>query len=74
MKLLIIAGKDKLSKSFSLDYNIDEGHYERTINTSSVSLVIIGVNETDLGLYYCGGRNNTKSIQFGKAVRLTFGG
>ncbi|KAL6473511.1 hypothetical protein MHYP_G00170720 [Metynnis hypsauchen] len=73
MKLLIIAGKEKLSKSFSLIYNINENHYDGTINTSSVSLVIIGVNESDLGLYYCGGRNNTKSITFGKAIRLIFG-
>ncbi|XP_017581228.1 uncharacterized protein LOC108444527 [Pygocentrus nattereri] len=73
MKLLIIAGKEKLSKSFSLIYNINEGHYDGTINTHSVSLVIIGVDESDLGLYYCGGQNNTKSIEFGKAIRLTVG-
>ncbi|KAL6473505.1 hypothetical protein MHYP_G00170660 [Metynnis hypsauchen] len=73
LKLLIIAGKGKLNKSFSLSHNVDEDHYDGTINTSSVSLVIVGVNESDLGLYYCGGRNITTSIQFGKAVRLTFG-
>ncbi|KAL7858721.1 hypothetical protein AOLI_G00188230 [Acnodon oligacanthus] len=73
LKLLITAGKEVLSKSFSFIYNINEGHYDGTMNSSSVSLVIVGVNESDLGLFYCGGRNTTTSIQFGKAVRLTFG-
>ncbi|KAL7858728.1 hypothetical protein AOLI_G00188300 [Acnodon oligacanthus] len=73
LKLLISAGKGKLSESFSISYNINEGHYDGTMNSSSVSLEIAGVNESDLGLFYCGGRNITRSIQFGKAVRLTFG-
>ncbi|KAL6473481.1 hypothetical protein MHYP_G00170420 [Metynnis hypsauchen] len=72
MKLLISAGKDKLNKSFSLNHNVDEGHYEGIENTRSVSLVIIGVNESDLGLYYCGGRGQKSLLQFGKAIRLTF--
>ncbi|XP_036419179.1 uncharacterized protein LOC118802862 [Colossoma macropomum] len=72
MKLLVSAGKDKLNKSFSLNHNVDEDHYEGTENSSSVSLVIIGVNETDLGQYYCGGRGQKSLLQFGKAIRLTF--
>ncbi|KAL7868532.1 hypothetical protein SRHO_G00099160 [Serrasalmus rhombeus] len=72
MKLLVSAGKDKLNKSFFLNYNMDEGHYDGTINSSSVSLVIIGVNKSDLGLYYCGGRGRKSFLQFGKATRLTF--
>ncbi|KAL7868519.1 hypothetical protein SRHO_G00099030 [Serrasalmus rhombeus] len=72
MKLLVSAGKDKLNKSFFLGYNMDEGHYDGTINSSSVSLVIVGVDETDLGLYYCGGRNGSNPIHFGKAIRLSF--
>ncbi|KAL7868513.1 hypothetical protein SRHO_G00098970 [Serrasalmus rhombeus] len=74
LKVLIVAGKGKLDKSFSLSYNINENHYDGIINTRSVSLEVVGVNESDLGLYYCGGRNITTSIQFGKAIRLTFGG
>ncbi|KAL6473475.1 hypothetical protein MHYP_G00170360 [Metynnis hypsauchen] len=72
MKLLVSAGKDKLNKSFSLNHNVDEGHYEGTENSSSVSLVIIGVDETDLGLYYCSGRGQKSLLQFGKGIRLTF--
>ncbi|KAL7868528.1 hypothetical protein SRHO_G00099120 [Serrasalmus rhombeus] len=72
LKLLIIARKSKLDGSFFLSYNVNGSHYDGSINTGSVHLVIIGVDESDLGLYYCGGRNNTKPIQFGKAVRLTF--
>ncbi|KAI4880097.1 hypothetical protein NFI96_027468, partial [Prochilodus magdalenae] len=69
MKLLITAIKGKLSKSFSLYYNLNEDHYDEIID-----LVVVGVSETDLGLYYCGGRNDTNHIQFGKAIRLNFTG
>ncbi|KAI4901874.1 hypothetical protein NFI96_026939, partial [Prochilodus magdalenae] len=74
MKLLITAGKVKLYKSFTLNYNLNEDHYDGIMKPSSVDLVIVGVNETDLGLYYCGGRNNTQHIPFGKAIRLIFTG
>ncbi|XP_036419165.1 uncharacterized protein LOC118802848 [Colossoma macropomum] len=69
MKLLISARKDKLNKSFFLSCNVDERHYDTTEN---ISLVIIGVDETDLGLYYCGGRNGSNTTYFGKAIRLNF--
>ncbi|KAL6473477.1 hypothetical protein MHYP_G00170380 [Metynnis hypsauchen] len=69
MKLLVSAGKDKLNKSFFHSYNVDDGHYDTTEN---ISLVITGVNETDLGLYYCGGRSGSNPIRFGKAIRLNF--
>ncbi|KAL7868517.1 hypothetical protein SRHO_G00099010 [Serrasalmus rhombeus] len=72
-KLLITVKTGQLDKSFFLSHNINEDHYEGTEDTRSVSLVIVGVKESDLGLYYCGGRNSTTSIQFGKAFRLTFG-
>ncbi|KAI4890345.1 hypothetical protein NFI96_013740 [Prochilodus magdalenae] len=74
MKLLITARKGKLGISFSLNYNLNEDHYDGIMKPGSVDLVIVGVNETDLGLYYCGGRNNTNHIQFGKAIRLNFTG
>ncbi|KAI4900821.1 hypothetical protein NFI96_026831 [Prochilodus magdalenae] len=74
MMVLITAVKRKLYTSFSISYNLNEGHYDGIMKTGSVDLVIVGVNETDLGLYYCGGRNNTNHIQFGKAIRLIFTG
>ncbi|XP_036419168.1 uncharacterized protein LOC118802854 [Colossoma macropomum] len=73
LKMLVTAERGELDRSFSLSHNVDEGRYEGTEDTSSVSLVIIGVDESDLGLYYCGGRNETTLIQFGRAIRLTFG-
>ncbi|XP_053497322.1 uncharacterized protein LOC128618007 [Ictalurus furcatus] len=72
VKLLISAEKSKLKKTFSLSYNVNESHFDITESSSSVSLVIIGVRETDLGLYFCGGRNRTTHIQFGKLTRLNF--
>ncbi|KAK3505878.1 hypothetical protein QTP70_003738 [Hemibagrus guttatus] len=68
---LISAVQGKLDKHFYIDYNEDESHFYLTQSSSSVSLVIIGVRETDLGFYYCGGRNK-QHIQFGKPKRLNF--
>ncbi|KAI5100983.1 hypothetical protein C0J45_9969 [Silurus meridionalis] len=72
VKLLISAEQGLLEKTFSLSYNVNKSHYDPTESSSSVSLVIIGVGETDLGFYYCGGRNDDKHIQFGKPIRLNF--
>ncbi|KAM9496927.1 uncharacterized protein Hap1MRO34_003156 [Clarias gariepinus] len=71
VKLLISAEELKLEKTFSPHYNVDKSHFNVAQNSSSVSLVIIGVRETDLGFYYCGGRNKTHT-QFGKPIRLNF--
>ncbi|XP_053092707.1 uncharacterized protein LOC117598057 [Pangasianodon hypophthalmus] len=72
VKLLISAEKGRVTKTFDLIYNMNESHFVVTESSSSVSLVIIGVRETDLGFYYCGGRNDAKHIQFGKLIRLNF--
>ncbi|XP_053541847.1 uncharacterized protein LOC124627623 isoform X1 [Ictalurus punctatus] len=72
VKLLISAEKSKLKKTFSLSYNVNKSHFDITESSSSVTLVIIGVRETDLGFYFCGGRNRTTHIQFGKFIRLDF--
>ncbi|XP_046715969.1 uncharacterized protein LOC124392797 isoform X2 [Silurus meridionalis] len=72
VKLLISAEQGKLEKTFSLIYIVNKSHFVVTESSSSVSLVIIGVGETDLGFYYCGGRNDDKHIQFGKPIRLNF--
>ncbi|XP_053092700.1 uncharacterized protein LOC117598104 [Pangasianodon hypophthalmus] len=72
VKLLISAVKGNLKKQFILSYNVNVSHFDITETSSSVSLVIIGVRETDLGFYYCGGQNKTTLIQFGKPIRLNF--
>ncbi|XP_046714718.1 uncharacterized protein LOC124392081 [Silurus meridionalis] len=71
---IISARQSSLNKHFYVDYNVDESHFYLTESSSSVSLVIIGVRETDLGFYYCGGRNDETHIQFGKLIRLNFTG
>ncbi|KAF5900508.1 uncharacterized protein DAT39_009801, partial [Clarias magur] len=71
VKLLVSAEESKLKKTYSLSYNVNKSHFDVTESNSSVSLVIIGVRETDLGFYYCGGRNRTHT-QFGKPIRLDF--
>ncbi|KAM9497204.1 uncharacterized protein Hap1MRO34_003372 isoform 1-T1 [Clarias gariepinus] len=72
VKLLISAEEWKLKKTFSLRYNVDKTHFDATESNSSISLMIIGVRETDLGFYYCGGRNDATHTQFGKLIRLNF--
>ncbi|KAI5613010.1 hypothetical protein C0J50_11754, partial [Silurus asotus] len=72
VKLLISAEQGNLKKTFFLSYYVNKSHFVVTQSNSSVSLVIIGVRETDLGFYYCGGRNKMKHIKFGKLIRLNF--
>ncbi|MCI4381440.1 hypothetical protein PGIGA_G00251540 [Pangasianodon gigas] len=69
VKLLIIAKKGKLDTHFSPSSPVDDSHFDVT---EDGGLVIIGVRETDLGFYYCGGQNTTTHIQFGKPIRLNF--
>ncbi|KAF5899905.1 uncharacterized protein DAT39_010395, partial [Clarias magur] len=71
VKLLISAEELKLKKTYYPSYNVNKSHFNVAQSSSSVSLVIIGVRETDLGFYYCGGRNRTHT-QFGKHIRLDF--
>ncbi|XP_066526053.1 uncharacterized protein [Hoplias malabaricus] len=72
MKMLIKADRGKLKKEFSILYNVDESHFDGTESNGSVSLVIYGVTETDLGLYHCGGRGLGPLLQFENAIRLRF--
>ncbi|XP_066526052.1 uncharacterized protein [Hoplias malabaricus] len=74
MKMLIKADRGKLKKEFSILYNVDESHFDGTESNGSVSLVIYGVTETDLGLYHCGGRGLGPLLQFENAIRLRFTG
>ncbi|KAF5900503.1 uncharacterized protein DAT39_009798, partial [Clarias magur] len=70
---LLSAERTKLDKdSYLVVYNVDESHFDVPDSSSSVSLVIIGVREADLGFYYCGGRNDATHTQFGKHIRLNF--
>ncbi|XP_027019461.2 uncharacterized protein LOC113653826 isoform X1 [Tachysurus fulvidraco] len=70
---IISTRQGKVDKHFHVVYNEDKSHFTITESSSSVSLVIIGVRDTDLGFYYCGGRNK-EHIQFGKVISLNFTG
>ncbi|KAI5612980.1 hypothetical protein C0J50_4222 [Silurus asotus] len=71
LRKIISARQKKLSKQFYVDYIVDESHFNLTERSS---LVIYGVQETDLGFYYCEGRNDTKHIQSGEKIKLNFSG
>ncbi|KAM9496271.1 uncharacterized protein Hap1MRO34_024468 [Clarias gariepinus] len=72
LEQLVSAERTKLDKDSYVVYNVDKSHFDVPESSSSVSLVIIGVRETDLGFYYCGGRNDATHTQFGKHIRLNF--
>ncbi|XP_058263674.1 uncharacterized protein LOC131364512 [Hemibagrus wyckioides] len=74
VRKLILAKQRKLDKHFYVDHNENKSHFALTQSSSSVSLVIIGVRETDLGFYYCGGRNEELHTEFGKPIGLNFTG
>ncbi|KAI4874133.1 hypothetical protein NFI96_015846, partial [Prochilodus magdalenae] len=76
LKLIMSVTWARFENEYVVDYNANSSHFqplEGSMN-SSVSLVIIGVGESDAGLYYCGGRLGGQSMRFGKTIRLTFPG
>ncbi|XP_047675946.1 uncharacterized protein LOC113647088 [Tachysurus fulvidraco] len=73
VRQIISTTQGKVGKHFYIVYNEDKSHFAITESSSSVSLVIIGVRDTDLGFYYCGGRNKEHN-QFGKVISLNFTG
>ncbi|XP_026096980.1 uncharacterized protein LOC113068415 [Carassius auratus] len=73
--LLISAARGNLQKKDLITYhNEDQSHFglEADRGLDSISLVIIGVRESDLGLYYCALGISAKTMHFGTAIRLTF--
>ncbi|KAF5900500.1 uncharacterized protein DAT39_009788, partial [Clarias magur] len=70
VRQIISATQSKPVRRYSVAHNSDESHYDATESNSSVGLVIIGAREADLGVYYCGGWNDPRDIQFGKFIRL----
>ncbi|XP_047675940.1 uncharacterized protein LOC113634401 [Tachysurus fulvidraco] len=73
VRQIISTRQGKVDKHFHVVYNEDKSHFAITEISSSVSLVIIGVRDTDLGFYYCGGRKKEHN-QFGKVISLNFTG
>lgn len=75
--LLISAARGNLKKEDLVTYYNENGSHfglEADRRLDSVSLVIAGVRESDLGLYYCALGVSAKTMRFGTAVRLTFAG
>ncbi|KAF5880177.1 uncharacterized protein DAT39_023321, partial [Clarias magur] len=75
VKQVISVEYSRLRQIFQLAYNLDKKNSIAPERSTS-SLVIIGVRETDLGFYYCGGWNKTDHTptQFGNFIRLDFTG
>ncbi|XP_047675948.1 uncharacterized protein LOC125145769 isoform X1 [Tachysurus fulvidraco] len=73
VRQIISTSKGNLDNLFQIVHNDDKSHFAITEISSSVSLVIIGVRDTDLGFYYCGGRKKEHN-QFGKVISLNFTG
>ncbi|KAK9958192.1 hypothetical protein ABG768_012366 [Culter alburnus] len=70
--LLIFAEKDKTGRKFLIKYNQNSNRLNITADSliTTVSLVISGVSESDLGLYFCGTKSDTPEMHFDKPIRL----
>ncbi|XP_060771433.1 uncharacterized protein LOC132882172 [Neoarius graeffei] len=79
LTVIISATKGNLNQELAVDYNKDTEHFQHLFQNDSrhnfsvsLSLTIVDIRQSDIGLYYCGVRQKGKSINFGRAVYLHF--
>ncbi len=74
--LLISVKKDKTGNTLLTNYNQNITRLKITTDTwiTTVSLTIVGVTESDSGIYSCGAKKNTPEMFFDKPIRLEIQG
>ncbi len=74
--LLISVKKDKTGNTLLTNYNQNITRLKITTDTliTTVSLNILGVTESDSGIYSCGAKENTPEMFFDKPIRLEIEG
>ncbi|KAL1254896.1 hypothetical protein QQF64_012957 [Cirrhinus molitorella] len=74
--LLISAQTDITGRQFLTTYNQNQTRLHITADTwiTRSTLVISGVTESDLGLYFCGTKSDTPEMNFDKPIRLEIEG
>ncbi|KAF4081726.1 hypothetical protein AMELA_G00164620 [Ameiurus melas] len=78
LTMIISATKGNLDKELAEDYNKDPQRYKTLIQNNSghglgesLSLNIMDIRQSDIGLYYCGTKHGM-SVNFARAVHLSF--
>ncbi|KAL7858743.1 hypothetical protein AOLI_G00188450 [Acnodon oligacanthus] len=76
LKLIVSVRSTKAQMDIFEDYNQDSSHFQPVADSpnDSVSLHIRAVEQSDAGLYYCGGQTSGRYMTFGEAIHLTFPG
>ncbi|KAL7868540.1 hypothetical protein SRHO_G00099240 [Serrasalmus rhombeus] len=76
LKLIISVRRAKAQMDIFENYNQNSKHFWSFAESpnDSVSLHIGAVEQSDAGLYYCGGQTSGQDMTFGKAILLTFPG
>ncbi|KAL6473473.1 hypothetical protein MHYP_G00170340 [Metynnis hypsauchen] len=76
LKLIVSVRSGKAQMDIIENHNQDSSHFRPFAESpnNSVSLHIRAVEQSDAGLYYCGGQTSGQYMTFGKAILLTFPG
>ncbi|KAK9958201.1 hypothetical protein ABG768_012375 [Culter alburnus] len=76
LKLLISAKKDRTGRKLLIIYKQNSTRLKITADSwvSTVSLIISGASESDLGFYFCGTKSNSPEMFFDKTIRLEIDG
>ncbi|KAF4100915.1 hypothetical protein G5714_019111 [Onychostoma macrolepis] len=74
--LLISAETGITGRTFLTTYNQNSSHLKMTADTwiTRATLVISGVTESDVGLYFCGTKSDTTEMHFDKPISLAIEG
>ncbi|XP_048059265.1 uncharacterized protein LOC125275954 isoform X1 [Megalobrama amblycephala] len=76
LKLLISAKKDRTGRKLLIIYKQNSTRLKITADSwvTTVSLIISGASESDLGFYFCGTKSNSPEMFFDKTIRLEIDG
>ncbi|GAA6086967.1 uncharacterized protein LOC113651636 isoform X1 [Tachysurus ichikawai] len=80
LTMITSATKGNLKKELQVNYNKDPDHFKVLLQNVSLSLIIMDIRQSDIGLYHCGARQEGffyfvrgVHLQFTDAVRYTSG-
>ncbi|KAG7324649.1 hypothetical protein KOW79_012665 [Hemibagrus wyckioides] len=75
LTMILSATEGILDKDLAANYNQDPDHFQMLFQNHSghisLSLIIVDVRQSDIGLYYCGARREG-TVAFARAVHLQF--
>ncbi|KAF7702539.1 uncharacterized protein LOC124392587 isoform X2 [Silurus meridionalis] len=78
LTMIISVQKGSLEGDLAVNHNQDPEHFLFSQNNSgyarseTMSLIIKGIRQSDIGFYYCGARQEGSHMKFGRAISLQF--